>query len=161
MPIKNYTTDVAADRSVGAIVALLAQKRARSIHQTFDEAGACSAIFFTLEVAGSPISFQLPANIEGVAESLMRDFPYSKHNTMQTLKQWEAKHRARAHAIAWRILKDWVEAQMAIIESGQVEPAQAFLAYAQQQDGRTMYQIFLETTQARLTDGRGAPKEAR
>lgn len=44
--------------------------------------------------------------------------------------------------VAWRIVKDWVEAQMALIESGLAELPEVFLPYAVKPDGRTVYDEF-------------------
>lgn len=49
-----------------------------------------------------------------------------------------------AQKVGWRILKDWVAAQMAIVEAGAAELAEVFLPYAMQRDGKTMYQAFEE-----------------
>ena len=39
-----------------------------------------------------------------------------------------------------RIVKDWCDSQMALIDAGQAELAQVFLPYAQTADGETFYQ---------------------
>ena len=45
---------------------------------------------------------------------------------------------------AWRITKDWVEAQMAIVETKMVTLPQVFLPYAVTQNGQTVYEKILE-----------------
>jgi hypothetical protein len=46
------------------------------------------------------------------------------------------------HAInvAWRVIKDWVEAQLALIEANQVKIEQVFLPYAITAQGNTLYE---------------------
>ncbi len=41
---------------------------------------------------------------------------------------------------AWRIVKDWVEAQMALVETQMVTTRDVFLPYAVMRDGRTLSQ---------------------
>lgn len=56
----------------------------------------------------------------------------------------------QAERTAWRCLKDWVEAQMALIEIGMVSIDQVFLPYVINKEGKTLYayakehRLFLE-----------------
>jgi len=54
----------------------------------------------------------------------------------------------QARRIAWRFIKDWVAAQMALIEAQQATLAQVFLPYAVVAGGgamvQTMYDRFLD-----------------
>ncbi len=61
------------------------------------------------------------------------------------------KYRTRAQAarVAWRIIKDWIEAQLALVEAEQVDMVEVFLPYAQVQGGRTVYEA--------LTSGKEGP----
>jgi hypothetical protein len=46
----------------------------------------------------------------------------------------------QALRVSWRILKDWVEAQIAIVETKMVQIEQVFLPYAIMPDGRMLYE---------------------
>ncbi len=152
MPILIYTIDVPAEKSVAQIIALLSRKQAESITQDFFADGRVKAISFRMKVGIAQVHFALPANIEGVHGVLRKQAPYSNYKQCSQ-DQYFRKQRLQAEKIAWRIVKDWVEAQMAMIESGQAEVAQVFLPYAQQGDGRTMYELFIEGHQRQLTSG--------
>lgn len=41
-----------------------------------------------------------------------------------------------------RNVRDWIMAQMAIIEAGQVEMSEVFLPYMQNKNGLTVYQLY-------------------
>jgi len=155
MPILNYSTEVPAERTVAQIIGMLARKGAQSITQDFLADGRVKAIRFLLNVGGLPSTFALPANIDGVASVIMAEKPYSRYSN-QTRDEWMMKQRAAAERISWRILKDWIEAQMALIESGQADAGQVFMPYAQQADGRTMYELWLDNNQRRLAAGNEA-----
>ena len=49
--------------------------------------------------------------------------------------------REQATRVAWRIVKDWLAAQLAMIEAGLVDLEEVFLPYAQNQAGRTVYEV--------------------
>ncbi len=49
-----------------------------------------------------------------------------------------------AARVGWRILKDWVRAQMAILETEMVEIEQIFLPYMEAKDGRTLYETMID-----------------
>ena len=47
--------------------------------------------------------------------------------------------REQAERVAWRILKDWVEAQMALIDIEMARFEEVFLPYIQTNNGQTVY----------------------
>lgn len=149
MPILNYTTEVPAQSTVAQIVGMLAKKGAQSITQDFLGDGRVKAVRFVLKIGEMPVSFALPANTEGVAGVLRKEKPYNSYSK-GPMDQYYAKQREQAERIAWRILKDWIEAQMALIESGQAEAAQVFMPYAQQKDGLTMFEVWSGQLQKQL-----------
>lgn len=151
MPILNYTTEVPSWRTVSEIIAMLSRKGVQSITKEFLEDGRVKAVSFVMRVGVVPVRFELPANIDGVAGVLKKEKPHT-YRSSGTMDQYYSRQREPAERIAWRILKDWVEAQMALIESGQADPSQVFLPYAVQRDGRTMYELFVESHQKQLPE---------
>ena len=83
--------------------------------------------------------FTLPCNVEGVLRVLKR----------QSKVPRSACTMAQAQRVAWRIIKDWCAAQLAIIEAGQATMAEVFLPYLQTPTGQTLYQA-LETGNLKL-----------
>jgi hypothetical protein len=133
----NYTTEIAPAKTAGEIVGILAAKGAKSVNMDYAN-GEPVALWFKIEVNGQDISFRLPCNVEGAERALRRTAPPRYQNKEQ------------AKRTAWRIVKDWVEAQMAVIECEQIELGEAFLPYAVMDDGRTMYEVFKVHTQKML-----------
>ena len=80
----------------------------------------------------------LPANIDGVLTVFQR----------QKLKA----DRDQAERTGWRNLRDWVLAQMAIIEAGMASVDEVFLPYLTDGHGNTMYSLYATGT-LRLGDG--------
>lgn len=153
MPILNYSTEVPPHRTIAEITSLLQRKGARSITQDFYDDGRVKAVSFILAIGGMPTRFTLSANTTGVAGVMLKDKPYNSARQRSSRNDYEAKIRAKAEWIAWRIVKDWMEAQMALIESGQAEMGQVFFPYVTEQSGRTIYELFVENNQKQLGSG--------
>lgn len=151
--IKNYSTVVPAERTAGEIAATLVRNGARSITNTYDARGVLTGIAFVMPVAEASIQFELPVNTVGVAAVMLRDKPWSKVRRTPA-SEYEGRIQEQAKWVAWRILRDWVEAQLALIESGQAVPAQVFMPYAVNAGrGQTMYQLWYENNQKQLGSG--------
>ena len=50
--------------------------------------------------------------------------------------------RAQAERTAWRNVRDWVLAQIALVESCDAEMDEVFLPYLMDEDGNTLYQAY-------------------
>lgn len=139
MAILNYTTKIDPAKTAAEIQNMLGAKGAQSVSTQYI-GGEAVAVYFAIEVNGRMINFKLPCNWEGVYAVIQADrkIPQSLTNPEQ------------AKRVAWRIVKDWVEAQLAIIESGQAEMAEVFLPYATVQNGQTLFQKFNEKPQLML-----------
>jgi excinuclease UvrABC nuclease subunit len=141
----NFTTEIAAEKTVGEIQRKLAQAGASQILHGYDHDGNLNELSFRIETQFGVMAFRLPANVEAVQAILQRQF-----------KSGRSRFTSREHAtkVAWRILKDWMEAQMALLRTGQVTIEQAFLAYAQNAKGQTIYETLVEKRFAgMLTEG--------
>ncbi len=129
MPIANYTTSIKTEKTVGEIQGMLARSGAAQVLFDFD-GPVVSAISFRLMHEGVMISFRLPANISNIYVVLQRD-----DNVPRRLKTIE-----QAARVAWRIIKDWLRAQLAIVEAEQAEMVEVFLPYAQNPTtGQTLF----------------------
>ena len=51
----------------------------------------------------------------------------------------KSKLSVKTNPPAWRCTYEWIRAQVALILSGQVEPAEVFLAYVVDGQGQTLY----------------------
>ncbi len=128
MPLLNYTTKVDVYTTLGAIQGQLVKHGAKKIMQDYDEAGHITALAFMIDTLLGPRGIRLPANVEAVHAVLLR----------QKVKC----DRDQAEQVAWRIVKDWVEAQMAILESEMVQIDEIFLPYMIDRAGETLFQRY-------------------
>lgn len=135
MAIKNYTTSINVTKTIGEIQALLARAGASAVMCEYNGDGLPSSIAFRIETPNGVISYQLPARIENVYSCLCKTTDVPKR-----LKSME-----QAGRVGWRIVKDWISAQLAFIESEMVTLDQVFLPYAQNaKTGQTVYEMMEE-----------------
>lgn len=129
MAILNYTTSIDSEKSILEIQKCLVKHGAHKIVTDYTN-GFPSAVTFCLTINGNIVGFSLPANYSGVLKAMKNDrkVPNSKCTDEQ------------AQRVAWRIVKDWVEAQMAIVQAQLADVAEVFLPYAITNTGQTMYQ---------------------
>jgi len=134
MALLNYTTQIATQKTVSEIHAMLARQKAQAIMTEYDAEGNMDALSFRIQTSAGVMTFRLPANIQKIYQAIVRD------------KRITPKLRTREQAarVAWRIIKDWLEAQLAIVSAEMVDFEQAFLPYAQGSDGVTLYESLKE-----------------
>ena len=128
MPLLNYTTKVDVYTTLGAIQGQLVKHGAKKIMQDYDDHGHIAALTFLIDTPAGARGIRLPANVEKVHTVLHR----------QKVKC----DREQAERVAWRIVKDWVEAQMAILESEMVQMDEIFLPYMVNNNGQTLFEAY-------------------
>jgi hypothetical protein len=92
------------------------------------------SLSFSLFFNGNTIGFRLPVNWQAIQSIL---FDIRRKNTKLERRIVEQEH---AIDVGWRVIKDWVEAQLALIEANQVKIEQVFLPYAITSQGITLYE---------------------
>lgn len=142
MPLLNYTTRIAVEKTVGQIQAMLAEAGAAAIMIEYDTERILSSVSFRIEYNDALVSFRLPAQLDPVYVILQNDADVPR----------KLKSREQAARVAWRIIKDWVEAQLAIVEAEQVEMVEVFLPFAQNpKTGETVFKQLASNNFALLT----------
>lgn len=137
MAIKNYTTKVDAYTSIGEIQGALARSGATKVMVDY-EGGRPVAVTFAINTLGGLRGFCLPAAVDG---------------TLRVFRQQNIKaDRLQAEMTAWRNVRDWVLAQLALVESCDVPVDQVFLPYLANKEGKTLYEIYA-SGQLLLGDG--------
>ncbi len=129
MAILNYTTKIKPEKTASEIQEKLAKAGAQAILTEYDEGLMCAMSFRIMSQHGM-LSFRLPINIQGVLNAIQHDNKIPK----------KFKTKEQATRIAWRILKDWIEAQLAIVEAQMANIKEVFLPYVQNQTGQTLFE---------------------
>ena len=152
--IANYTTEVAAEKSAFEIQSMLRDHGAAAVSIRYGIDKNPSGLSFLINTRMGPAHFELPANVAAVEKLLQKlrtKKPETWHSDYQQVMQRVHDQAAR---VAWRILRDWVRAQLAIIETEMVSLDQVFLPYLKDTHGKTVYEIF---TAGRLGLNPGTP----
>ena len=90
--------------------------------------GNSQSVTFAVETPAGVRGFRLPANVEGVRGA------FAKQRVKAPPEQ--------AERTAWRNVRDWIMAQMAILEAGMVQLDEVFLPYLVDNSGATLYQAY-------------------
>lgn len=128
MAILNYTTKIDSSKTIGEIQKELVAHGASKIICDYEE-GIPVRITFTLKMKDQIALFALPANYSGVLRAMEKNRAVPRN--LCTKEQ--------AVRVSWRIVKDWIEAQTAIVEAQLAEMAEVFLPYVVTKNGGTLY----------------------
>lgn len=128
MPILNYTTKIDPFKTIAEIQACLVKHGAKNISIDFD-GQLPSALTFLADINGDFVSFRLPSNHSGVLRAMKKD--------REVPPRYQTEDQARR--VAWRITKDWVEAQMAIVQAELATLPEVFLPYVVMPSGQTLF----------------------
>lgn len=127
MAILNYTTSIDCEKSILEIQKCLVKHGANKTVTDYSNSLPC-AVTFCLHINGKIAAFSL-ANYNGVLSAMKKDRKVPRHRCTDE----------QALRVSWRIVKDWVYAQMAIVEAELAEMAEVFLPYAITKNGTTLY----------------------
>lgn len=137
MGLKCYTTTVPADQSVGEIQKMLSKRGATGILLEYEQQGTgrIERVAFRMRMGEQDISFRLPLRWRDVKRAIMADASIENRYRAKA-----ARDDDYAYRVAWRILREWVDAQMAMVDLGMVQVAEVFLPYAIMRDDRTLFE---------------------
>lgn len=133
-----YTTKIPEFRTLAEITKMLSQSKARSILQEYNGAGDVDSIAFRIDTQFGEMQFRLPSNVLAVDQALK-----DQHKAGKIDRRFanDSRHSRR---VAWRILRHWLEAQLALVTVGMAKPEEVFLPYAQDQSGKTVFEALQE-----------------
>ncbi|SRR5258708_2283928 len=133
-----YTTQISASQTITEIQENLVRHGAKTVMANYTDQGKIEALSFQIVTPeGKAIAIRLPCDPKPVLNVLKqqnaeRKVPNNLVNEDQALR------------VAWRIVKYWVEAQMALLETQMVKMEQIFLPYAIVREGKTLFEAMRE-----------------
>jgi len=137
----NYTTKIPAKRTAGECVDLLGEAGADHVSITYANREPVG-LAFDLRTAGGRRTFTLPVDSEAMQaalrKALQRDRPHVSQSEFSRMLG-----REHALTVAWRVVKDWLEAQLALITAQMATLDQVMLPYLEVDPGLTLYQRYL------------------
>lgn len=135
MNLKNYTSSVSVINSIARIEHRLATAGATHIAKIYEGnvSGRPIGMIFQIKIGELPMSFKLPAKSSAVFNVMWKEVRRPRPETKENIK-------AQADRTAWKILSDWIDIQVSMIQLEQAEAIEIFLPYAY--DGRTDKTLF-------------------
>lgn len=133
MAIKNYTTKVPANRSIEEIQTALVKHGASGVLYEYEGTGGrIASLKFILPMGETKVGFALPCEWRRFQQVLKND------------RISRAGDEEYVYRVAWRCIRDWVLAQLALYETQIVDLPQVFLPFATDKGGRTLYEKAME-----------------
>lgn len=122
MKLKNYTSNVPTSRTISRIEECLTEAGATGIMKDYRD-GFLIALSFRVSLpTGKTMAIRLPANSDGVFNAMMKTVRRPRANTA-------GKVREQSGRTAWKLMQDWVEVQLSLIQMEQADFVQVFLPY--------------------------------
>ena len=126
--IKNYTSK--GKNTFDVIQKCLASHGAQKLMFDYNKQGEVTALSFAMEVEGKLIGFRLPARIDQVEIVLKGEQRWANQELLH----------AQAYRTGWANIRDWVTAQMALVDTRMAKLQEVFLPYMTRKDGKTLYE---------------------
>jgi len=133
--MKNYTSEVPASVTIARVEGILAKAGIRNTIKDYSF-GEVVGLYFTLPnpvKMTSSIPVRLPVDVAAVEKVLRLAYSDKRKWT----KEQNTRLFEQARRTAWKLMQDWVEVQLSLIELGQAEAVQVFLPYVW--DGKRDY----------------------
>lgn len=140
MALKNTYTKMGAGYHLQRAQDAIMKVGATGIETAFSE-GRITGIAFAISLNGNQIKFKIPVNWENFQKVLRLE------------KNPRSKDDDYCYRVAWACTADWIEAQMAFIESENVTVTQVFLPYAVTRNGETLFEQVAKNPQFLLGSG--------
>jgi hypothetical protein len=148
MNIKNYTSGVPAERSINRIEKILVEMGATSVNKQYDSNKKIEAIAFLIIVNGNTIPFKLPAKASEVESVLIKSVKRMTEGTRMRIRE-------QSERTAWKLVSEWVEIQMSMIQLKQADFIEVFLPYVYDYaQNKTFYQSIKDGGFKQLPSGR-------
>ena len=143
--LKNYTSDARVENSLAKIEAFVVKQGATQFSKEYKD-GLVLDVVFIIPILSGELPIRLPARVEQVKQKL-----YGKRSTYTPAMEEQARRTA------WANIRDWLDAQMALIETEQVKVEEIFLPYMTDQSGKTLFEYMQENQfkMPQLPAGRG------
>lgn len=132
MNLKNYTSSVPVCRTVSYIEQRIAGFGATHVAKEYGANSTIKAIQFMIARDGKSHIIKLPANPDSVFAVMRKQFP---SRNIEQLRQ-------QAERTAWKLMQDWIDVQLSLIQTNQAETLQVFLPYVW--DGQQTYYDYIK-----------------
>jgi hypothetical protein len=151
--IIKYTSEIAPEKTIAEITKCLVRHGASAIVTDYDKAtGKATGLTFKMPLGDKSLTFRLPWDWQPVYVILTSGLKFNSRDEQRNVER-KNRYREQAERTAWRIVKDWIDAQMALVETKMITAPQVFLPYAIIRDGKTLSETVAQNPQLLLGNG--------
>lgn len=129
----DYTTKIPYEKTMAQVEAILMTHGARDIYKKVDSEGHVYVLIFSLSTPDGNLPIRLPIDADATLEVLKKQYLNREID-----KRFTSKDHARK--VAWRIIKDWLEAQVWLVETQMAKMEEILLPYLMVDKDRTLYE---------------------
>lgn len=135
MFLKNYTSNVPVSQTIARIESVLIRCGVAGIAKEYGPNMEIVAITFRVQDEGRDFNVRLPTNKEQALQAMWLDYAGEDLNADGTFKYGSRKKLRKkdfaeqAERTAWKIIQDWIEVQMSMIQMRQAKSIEVFLPY--------------------------------
>lgn len=150
MTVLNYTTKIPATKTIGEVQELLAKHGANRISVDYED-GRPAGLTFVLPTPHGLRFFTLPVDVTAMHRLLLAEDDAGR---LRSSGMSAANRRSIEHAerVAWRVIKDWLAAQLALVATRMATIDQVMLPYLHTNaDGVTLYAAYREREEKALS----------
>lgn len=127
------STSISPERTAAMISLELVKAKANKIMNEYAD-GKLTAMKFAIDTPVGDLPFRLPVRIDPVFQILQ-----SRRKFRSDRDKFAAADRAKAERVAWRQAYRWIQAQVAMIQTGMVSTQEVFMPYLTV-NGETLYE---------------------
>jgi hypothetical protein len=147
----NYTTSISPAQTVGECQHILAGAGANAVGVEYAD-GDPVGLTFRLDTPHGRRDFTLPVNVDGMQRVLAK--AEAAGQLLAKRAKGSQSSREQARRVAWRVIKDWLEANLALIAAQMVTLDEIMLPYLHVAGDKTLMQAYRERESAlALTTG--------
>jgi hypothetical protein len=122
MSIRNYTSEIPASRSIASIMQRLVDHGASEVAASYVDKRVVGLVFVIPGGDSKHIPIRLPARSKQIAVVLRRSYKKVNDATAKRIEE-------QAERTAWKLLDEWIQIQLNLIQLEQIEFLEAFLPF--------------------------------
>lgn len=136
--LKNYTTEIPVQRTISEIEDILVKNGATDTWKQYDASGKVTALNFAIITEFGKMPFKLSVDAQVINDVLKEQIKRG----LTGISKKQAFDIEHARNVGWRIVKDWIDSQMAMVSLKMRKLEQIFLADIYDvRSGKTFFQI--------------------
>ena len=135
--IKNFSTEIAVETTIAEIEKMLAKYGCLKIMKEYDGKGNVTALSFIVLSKHGELPIKLPLQLGKILEVFKIQVSTKKLPKKFWTGEWAEQQAGR---VGWRVIRDWLDAQLTLLGIEMVKIEEIFLPYIY--DSRTQKTLF-------------------